>query len=34
LQSTRLTRSLAGKPIEFRISLCRTDNYHYTVDLG
>ncbi|MFT6269922.1 MAG: GntR family transcriptional regulator [Alphaproteobacteria bacterium] len=34
LQSTRLTRSLAGKPIEFRISLCRTDKYHYTVDLG
>ena len=34
LQSTRLTRSLSGELIEFRISLCRTDKYHYTVDLG
>jgi GntR family transcriptional regulator len=34
LQSTRLTRSLAGKLIEFRISLCRSDKYHYAVDLG
>lgn len=34
LQSTRLTRSLSGKAIEFRISLCRSDKYHYTVDLG
>jgi GntR family transcriptional regulator len=34
LQSTRITKSLSGTPIEFRISLCRSDKYHYTVDLG
>ena len=30
---TRLTKSLDGKIIEFRINRCRSDNYHYLVDL-
>lgn len=34
LQSTRITKSLSGKSIEYRVSLCRSDKYHYTVDLG
>lgn len=33
LMFTRLTRSLEGKLIEFRINRCRSDNYHYLVDL-
>jgi len=34
LSFTRLTQSLEGKLIEYRESLCRSDNYHYAVDLG
>ncbi|XOV78525.1 MAG: GntR family transcriptional regulator [Aestuariibacter sp.] len=30
---TRLTQSLEGKLIEYRINRCRSDNYHYLVDL-
>lgn len=30
---TRLTKSLDGKIIEYRINRCRSDNYHYLVDL-
>lgn len=33
LMFTRLTRALDGKLIEFRINHCRSDNYHYLVDL-
>ncbi|BDX08357.1 GntR family transcriptional regulator [Planctobacterium marinum] len=33
LMFTRLTRSLEGKLIEFRVNRCRSDNYHYLVDL-
>jgi GntR family transcriptional regulator len=34
LKFTRLTQSLSGKLIEYRESLCRSDKYHYAVDLG
>jgi len=30
---TRLAKSLDGKLIEYRITRCRSDNYHYLVDL-
>lgn len=33
LMFTRLTRSLEGKIIEYRVNRCRSDNYHYLVDL-
>lgn len=33
LMFTRLTRSLDGKLIEYRINRCRSDNYHYLVEL-
>lgn len=33
LMFSRLTRSLDGKLIEFRINRCRSDNYHYLVAL-
>lgn len=33
LSFTRLTTSLDGKRIEFRINRCRSDHYHYLVDL-
>ncbi|MBE1301061.1 MAG: UTRA domain-containing protein [Alteromonadaceae bacterium] len=32
LMFTRLTESLDGKIIEYRINRCRSDNYHYLVD--
>jgi GntR family transcriptional regulator len=34
LKFTRLTNSLSGKLIEYRESFCRSDKYHYAVDLG
>lgn len=33
LMFTRQTKSLDGKIIEYRINRCRSDNYHYLVDL-
>ena len=33
LMFTRLTQSLDGKLIEYRINRCRSDNYHYLVEL-
>ena len=33
LMFTRHTRSLDGKLIEYRVNRCRSDNYHYLVDL-
>lgn len=33
LEVTRIAQSLNGNPMEYRISLCRTDNYHYLVNL-
>lgn len=33
LKVTRVAHSLNGKAMEYRISLCRTDNYHYLVNL-
>jgi len=33
LMFTRLTRSLDGKLIEYRINRCRSDHYHYLVEL-
>lgn len=33
LAVTRVTESLEGKPIEYRESLCRSDHYHYQVEL-
>lgn len=33
LMFTRLTRALDGKLIEYRVNRCRSDNYHYLVDL-
>ncbi len=29
---TRITKSLDGKIIEYRVNRCRSDNYHYLVD--
>ena len=34
LEVTRITHSLDGKAIEYRQSRCRSDNYHYLVELG
>jgi GntR family transcriptional regulator len=34
LEVTRVTHSLDNKAIEFRLSRCRSDNYHYLVELG
>lgn len=34
LQVTRITHSLDNKAIEYRVSRCRTDHYHYLVELG
>ena len=34
LEVTRVTHSLDNKAIEFRLSRCRSDNYHYLVQLG
>jgi GntR family transcriptional regulator len=34
LEVTRVTHSLDNKAIEYRLSRCRTDNYHYLVELG
>lgn len=34
LQVTRITHSLNNKAIEFRLSRCRSDHYHYLVELG
>ncbi|TRY32042.1 GntR family transcriptional regulator [Aliiglaciecola sp. M165] len=33
LRVTRVAHSLDGKAMEYRVSLCRTDNYHYLVNL-
>lgn len=33
LRFTRVTESLNGEKIEYRISRCRSDHYHYLVDL-
>jgi len=33
LSFTRLAHSLEGKIIEYRITRCKSDNYHYLVDL-
>jgi GntR family transcriptional regulator len=33
LQVTRIAHSLDGKAMEFRISRCRSDKYHYLVEL-
>jgi GntR family transcriptional regulator len=34
LEVTRVTHSLDNKAIEFRLSRCRSDNYHYLVELS
>jgi len=34
LEVTRVTHSLDNKAIEFRLSRCRSDHYHYLVELG
>jgi len=34
LEVTRVTHSLDNKAIEFRLSRCRSDKYHYLVELG
>lgn len=34
LEVQRIAHSLDGKAIEFRISRCRSDNYHYLVELA
>ena len=34
LEVTRVTHSLDNKVIEFRLSRCRSDKYHYLVELG
>ncbi len=34
LEVTRVTHSLYNKAIEFRLSRCRSDKYHYLVELG
>ena len=34
LEVRRTTRTIDKKIIEYRISRCRTDNFHYLVDLG
>jgi GntR family transcriptional regulator len=34
LQVTRIAQSLDGKAIEYRISRCRSDKYHYLVELN
>jgi GntR family transcriptional regulator len=34
LEVQRITHSLDGKAIEFRLSRCRSDNYHYLVELA
>ena len=33
LQVSRVTESIEGKTIEFRMSYCRSDKYHYQVEL-
>ena len=33
IEVTRIAQSLNGSPMEYRVSLCRTDNYHYLVNL-
>ncbi len=33
LEVTRIAQSLDGSPMEYRVSVCRTDNYHYLVNL-
>lgn len=33
LRVTRVAHSLDGKAMEYRVSLCRTDKYHYLVNL-
>jgi GntR family transcriptional regulator len=34
LEVTRVTHSLDNKAIEFRLSRCRSDRYHYLVEVG
>ena len=34
LQFTRLTLALGGQRIEFRVTRCRSDHYHYLVDMA
>lgn len=34
LSVERITRSIDGKLMEYRLSRCRSDKYHYLVDLG
>ena len=34
LQFTRLTLALGGHRIEFRVTRCRSDHYHYLVDMA
>lgn len=34
LQVSRVTESIAGEKIEFRMSYCRSDKYHYRVELN
>ena len=34
IEVTRVTHSLYNKAIEFRLSRCRSDKYHYLVELG
>jgi GntR family transcriptional regulator len=34
LEVTRVTHSLDNKAIEFRLSRCRSDKYHYLVEVG
>ncbi|WP_299074051.1 GntR family transcriptional regulator [uncultured Paraglaciecola sp.] len=34
LEVTRVTHSLDNKAIEYRVSRCRSDHYHYLVELG
>ncbi|GBL03187.1 GntR family transcriptional regulator [Glaciecola sp. KUL10] len=34
LEVKRITRTIDGKTIEYRVSRCRSDEFHYLVDLG
>jgi GntR family transcriptional regulator len=34
LEVTRIARSLNGKAMEYRVSRCRSDKYHYLVELN
>jgi len=34
LEVTRIAQSLNDKPMEYRVSRCRSDKYHYLVELN